>query len=1018
MPLPGDSSSDAPGRLTAALHDRYRFERELGQGGMATVYLAHDLKHGRKVAIKVLRPELSAAIGSERFLAEIRTTAQLQHPHILGLIDSGTIEPEAAHPSPLASRLLYYVMPFVEGESLRHRLTRDTQLPLEDALRLTREVAGALEFAHKRGVVHRDIKPENILLQDGQALVADFGIALAVATPDDHRVTTVGTSIGSPVYMSPEQALAERTIDHRTDIYSLGAVLFEMLAGSPPFTGTTAHAITATKLTEPVPTLTAARRDVPASVDHAIARTLARNPAERFATMAEFATALSGPTSVRPRPAHRANTRRRAWVAGAAVLATGGIAGWLMWSRQPPVAPSSSVIAVMPFLPSSPDSALTRLGRDLALTISANLDGVGGIRTADPRIVLAKAGRSAASLAASDAIAVGKELGAGRVVIGDIVPVGSDVRLDLKLLDTEGSPEPLARASFTNTPDSISALTDSVTWALLRQVWRRGTPPSPSYATLTTRSVPALRAFLDGEQLSEIGRYPEAVESYRTAIEADSTFWLAGWRYNMAQAWLLEAAPDPVLQKGYESHLAAFGERDRLLIETEMAEPRQTTAEHLAALRALTQRFPNDWTVWFHYGDHLYHVAGLAGMSHAETVAALKRTVDLNPRLLAIWDHLYGATLGRDSAQALQARQAILQLRDYDDQARRWEFDSRLFGRMMAAAERGDPAVQLVDSVATGLARSSVWLPRVLGNYFLLLGGFPAAQLDVNRRRLAVDPRTDLIAFTWKGNALSWAARGAWDSALVDMDRYAAAGQPGIAAVERYSFAVTGAWLGPLDSAEAIARRSAAVQGVERLPPDSAVTRHASAILAWADGMLGVLQRDGGAIGRARQALRQLGTPRARYMERSLAAFEQQLGGSRRQAADSLEALDLAAKMDSVLGDDLAFVRWMPHTRSINHLMGARLLLSLGDTARAMAMLQWPEANAGRNADYQPFAPLAYHEMGRIEEARGNTDLARAHYKLFLQRHDMPSPIHRPLVDEATAALRRMAGQNDAPAVR
>ena len=221
---------------------------------MATVYLAEDLKHARKVAIKVLHPELSAVIGGDRFLAEIKTTASLQHPHILGLIDSGE-----------ADGLLYYVMPFIEGETLRGRLTREKQLPIDDAVRLTKEVASALEFAHKRGIVHRDIKPENILLQDGQALVADFGIALAVQQAGGSRMTQTGMSLGTPAYMSPEQAMGERELGARSDVYALGAMTYEMLTGEPPFTGPNSQAIVAKVLTETPPPLRPKRPSVPAA---------------------------------------------------------------------------------------------------------------------------------------------------------------------------------------------------------------------------------------------------------------------------------------------------------------------------------------------------------------------------------------------------------------------------------------------------------------------------------------------------------------------------------------------------------------------------------------------------------------------------------------------------------------------------------------------------------------------------------------------------------------------------------
>jgi Tol biopolymer transport system component/tRNA A-37 threonylcarbamoyl transferase component Bud32 len=274
-------------RLSVALGDRYRLERELGAGGMATVYLAQDLKHHRKVAVKVLRPELAAVIGAERFLTEIRTTANLQHPHILPLHDSGE-----------AGAFLFYVMPYVEGESLRDRLNREKQLPINDAVRIASEVASALDYAHRHGVIHRDIKPENILLHDGSALVADFGIALAVSSAGATRMTETGMSLGTPHYMSPEQAMGEREIGPRSDVYALGAVTYEMLVGEPPFTGPTAQSIGAKVVTEEPRPLMPKRHTIPPHVDAAVLRALEKLPADRFAGAAEFATALASPMGV------------------------------------------------------------------------------------------------------------------------------------------------------------------------------------------------------------------------------------------------------------------------------------------------------------------------------------------------------------------------------------------------------------------------------------------------------------------------------------------------------------------------------------------------------------------------------------------------------------------------------------------------------------------------------------------------------------------------------------------------
>ena len=313
-----------PGSLAEALATRYALERELGRGGMATVYLARDLRHDRPVALKLLRPDLSAILGSERFLREIQLTAKLQHPHILTLIDSGSVAAPAG-----TGGFLYYVLPYVEGESLRARLQREGQLSIADTLGITRGVAAALAYAHAQGVIHRDIKPENILLHAGEAMVADFGIALAASSAGRERLTETGLSLGTPAYMSPEQATAEPRLDARSDQYSLACVVYEMLAGEPPYTGPTAQAILAKRLSEPIPHLSAVRQ-VPPGLEAAIARALAKVPSDRFATIGEFAAALERP-SVRIRP-------RRRWVVAVlgAVLLLGLLALATKWRSSPP----------------------------------------------------------------------------------------------------------------------------------------------------------------------------------------------------------------------------------------------------------------------------------------------------------------------------------------------------------------------------------------------------------------------------------------------------------------------------------------------------------------------------------------------------------------------------------------------------------------------------------------------------------------------------------------------------------
>src|ERR1051325_1891090 len=327
-------------RLNTALAGRYSIERELGQGGMATVYCAEDLKHGRKVAVKVLKPELAAVLGADRFLQEIATTASLQHPHILPLFDSGT-----------ADGSLFYVMPLVQGETLRTKLDRERQLSVEDALETTRMIAAALDYAHRHGVIHRDIKPENILFQDGLPVVADFGIAVAVSTVGGDRLTETCLSLGTPAYMSPEQASGERELDARSDVYALGCLTYEMLTGEPPFTGPTAQAIVAKVMTAEPVDATSLRKTIPPHLADAVHTALQKLPADRFASAAELGAALEGKTTGTRATGHRGVARsplsprsRPAVLSAGALLALLGLAaGWVLRGGRAPRASASPV---------------------------------------------------------------------------------------------------------------------------------------------------------------------------------------------------------------------------------------------------------------------------------------------------------------------------------------------------------------------------------------------------------------------------------------------------------------------------------------------------------------------------------------------------------------------------------------------------------------------------------------------------------------------------------------------------
>jgi eukaryotic-like serine/threonine-protein kinase len=396
---------ELPERLTGALAQRYRLERELGAGGMATVYLAEDLRHRRQVAVKVLRPELAAAIGPERFDREITTTANLRHPHILPLYDSGA-----------ADGFLFYVMPFIEGETLRDRIDREGQLPLEEALRLAREIGDALACAHEQGVIHRDVKPENVLLERGRAVVADFGIARAVSEAGDERLTQTGMSLGTPAYMSPEQASGD-PVDARADLYSLGCVVYEMLAGSPPFSGPTALVLMARHAMDPVPPLRTARPGVPERVAASIERALAKAPADRFGSVTAWLEAIeatpesagpasSGPTGSPGTPASAASDsgERRAQDG----------APW---------------IAVMPLKCQTADPDLQSFAEGLAEDLTSSLARFSYL------LVISRNSTKALEHRAADVREIAGELGARFVLEGSVRKGGSKIRISLQVVD-------------------------------------------------------------------------------------------------------------------------------------------------------------------------------------------------------------------------------------------------------------------------------------------------------------------------------------------------------------------------------------------------------------------------------------------------------------------------------------------------------------------------------------------------------------------------------------------------------
>jgi TolB-like protein len=500
--------------LTTALADRYAIERELGAGGMATVYLAEDLKHRRKVALKVLRPELALAIGPERFLREIETTAGLHHPHVLALYDSGT-----------ADGFLYYVMPYVEGESLRDRLVREKQLPLDDALQIAREVADALSYAHSRGVIHRDIKPENILLASGHAVVADFGIAKAVSAAGGETLTQTGMVVGTPQYMSPEQAAGDQDLDGRSDLYSLACVLYEMLAGQPPFTGPTVESVVHQHLAVEPRAITQIRPAVPAEVADAIQRALAKTRADRFNPVAQFSDALraaamstSATVSAATRTV-RSPLRLGLIVAGGlAVLAAAWLGGRTLMRAGG--ASHYERIAVLPLDNQTGDSGQVFFANGMTREIIGVLTDA-GVHVLGHRAV---ASYRNATLPLSQ---IAKDLRVDAIVTGTVLQAGDVVQVAVELIDPS-TDESLWAHTLSRPAPEVITLQHQIALEIAQGIHARLTPDQERYLGTARPVDPKAYAqyLLGQEQLNQ--RRPETIRRsighLQRSLTLDSTF--------------------------------------------------------------------------------------------------------------------------------------------------------------------------------------------------------------------------------------------------------------------------------------------------------------------------------------------------------------------------------------------------------------------------------------------------------------------------------------------------------------
>jgi tetratricopeptide (TPR) repeat protein/TolB-like protein len=976
-------------RVQSALAPRYLVRRELGAGGMAVVYLADDPRHGRPVAVKVLRSELAATLGPERFLREIRVAAGLRHPHIVPLYDSGE-----------ADGLLYYVMPYVEGESLRDRLRREPQLPVDEALGIAREVADALAHAHERKLIHRDIKPENILLEGGHALVADFGIARAVGNAATTELTTAtGLAIGTPAYMSPEQTLGDAAIDARSDVYALGCVLYEMLVGEPPYTGPTPQAIMARQLAEPIRSLRIVRDTVPGQLERAVMRALARVPADRFRTVTAFRDALVGGPGAPDRSdgaeaqAGPRITRHWTLVATAAIVALALVGVAIALPRiarlrgPGPLVASTAMpgVAVLPFRTAGADPELWHEG--IVDLLSYNLEGIGQLRKIDPVTVLTgwrrMGGSASNALTADEAREVGRRLGSRYVVTGRAMKLGADVQLIAEVQDVE-SGEMRGTVRVTRPADSASSLVDGLTLELLRGnvLPTDGEYRSPSLSRATTSSLPALKAYLAGERVYRTAKWSDAVQHYQRAVEADSNFASAWFRLSSACGWWAGCPTE--LGEGSFRRVLELADQ---LPDREARRIRAIKLLDIDALERLTATYPDDIEAWVALGEGYYHVGGVTLRSNEAYRGAFNRSVRLYPYYGEGYVHLIeDAFLRLDSLDAqrlIDGNVALGAAQSCSDQV---SYD--LVWGTAAARER---AMAVLDTVAL------IWCvvqaplaapPHVLDRLAQSYGAMGDTATQANDRTFAL---WRLLQLRVPSGQITAARRA--------LSRLAGAPVTGISAAR---------W-------EIMLHLSGF--------PDSVAARRATRVLSTGAGptdnfWIGALAIEEGRwndVEVVRRTLEQqapgfdtASSPPTQHIRAYSGAYAAALGAYAELVRGDRNQL---AQFESALGRLPALLPLAPtlldHEQPQQYLRYrvGKLLFDKGRTRDAERYFR-----SFQPYDYFYTSPAELY-LGRIAEARGDPEKAVTHYGRVVRwwRH-ADEPL-RPLWDEARQALSRLAGE-------
>ncbi len=962
-------------RLQAALGTAYRLEKELGGGGMSRVFVAEETRLARRVVIKVLPPELAAEISVDRFNREIQLSASLQHPHIVPLLAAGG-----------SADVLFYTMPFVEGEALRTRLAREGELPVRDAVRILKDVADALAYAHARGIVHRDIKPDNVLLSGNHAVVADFGVAKAVSQAKGQSgLTSVGVALGTPAYMAPEQAAGDPSVDHRADLYAFGAMAYEMLTGRAPFSGLAPHQMLAAHVTEPVVPITDRRPTIPPALADLVMACLAKNPADRPQSAQDVLQSLevmatpSGSQAVTSPVAtvrHVLRRPRNRWLALGALAALLLLAGWITLTPRTAVALDANRVAIAPFdALGGSELALWREG--LVDILSRSLDGAGPLRTVSPTMVVRRwSGRSDAA----SAQALGQATGARTVVFGGLVAAGADsVRLTATVLDVAG-PTVVGEIELRERTDRLDRLADSLTVRVLRELGRTRAIGLVRSAPLGSPSLPALKAFLQGEQFLRRSDWDSALAYHQRAIGFDSSFALAWSHAGMAAGWQHSAQDS--LSRTYKLRAGALNHglapRESLIVQSESlaavvyAGPVQLGnriwgmgRRLLGTLDEAVRRYPNDPELWYMLGDARFHAGVLAGLQPRASLDAFDRAIALDSAFTPSYVHAiplgleFGGTRpAQRYAKAFLAAGAIGSYAQSTD----------LIVRLLDPATRSGAIRYLADS-ADGHVFQAAWLG--LSRWTDSAETLVAVLRARAEREKAEGKPTNISVFAFP---IALASRGHVHEA------YALTTIPLLLS----QFAVAGALTA--DSAANVGRAWIA-------RPDGS-TLFALPLLAAA--------HDTATLDRAIRyvdSVRQKPPPQAPPITRDVLVY----------AAVAVRAYAALARGDSTRA--LALFDSRPDSScfgscTIDDLVHIQLLAARGRNAEAAARLERPQV--GFAGAILPVEVMRALERGRINERLGNRERAIEGYSLVLEAWRNPDPALQPYVAEARAALGRL----------